>query len=144
MTKQYLVLVLVLTVIGCGPRDQYVCDEQHSAVANARALTKQQLSYVHSRVAELQLENPNTVSLYREGQSRIPDDLSFLGALQIDIFSHDFMRIKLADCLDEHVVLKFTSNDTGANQLELQWHTGPYSTESEILWVQEAERSSNE
>jgi hypothetical protein len=129
--------LITAALFGCGPRDSYVCDEQHSAVANARALTEEQLSYVHDRVLELKREHPNARGFSGDGANGIPDDLSFLEARQISIYRTAGPRIKLADCLDEHVGMNFVSIESGRTQLVLWWHTGPNSTESEVLWSRE-------
>ena len=43
----------------------------------------------------------------------------------------------LAGCMDEFIDLRFSSPDEKNPGIELSWYTGPYDTESEVLWKPE-------
>lgn len=112
---------------GCGPRDTYICDEQHSAVADARSLTSEQLSELSERLMELHGE------MQRYGTYPVPDDLDYLGALHIRLDPKSDVQIMLAGCLDEFIYLTLEMGSPGAAQIRLSWVGGP-NPGSEVLW----------
>ncbi len=120
-------------LLGCGPRDTYVCDEDHSAVAHARSLSHEQLSGLSERIIDLRSQYPSGLLMNGEGTYRIPSDLEYLDALSIDVQRRRPTRIKLAGCLDEYIFLNHELDDSGMARIQLDWG-GPQAG-SEVLWT---------
>ena len=89
-------LIGICTVLlGCGPRDQYLCDGGHSAVAHARSLSQEQLSGLNEQILYLRRQYPQGLLMAADGAYPISEEFGYLDALTIELRPGWAARIKL-------------------------------------------------
>ena len=131
-----LLIAAAFLLAGCDPYSGFgsICSEGHPAVARARSLSQEQLSFLYAEIFRLRAENgtPSMIEYSKFG-TKIPQNLRFLEAAQVRP-SDQPPTIMLAGCMDEFIDLHFSSPDEKNPGIYLSWYTGPHDIESEWIW----------
>ena len=139
--KNIWLLIFSLCFTGCDG-DPYsgfgsICTEGHPAVAHARSLSEEQLSFLYKEMFRLRKENEGKSIEYGHFGQPIPNNLQFLKAVRIRPNEYK-PNIMLAGCMDEYIYLKFTGQEEKTQNITLTWAAGtnenPYAVGKQVLW----------
>jgi len=128
-----LTILLPLTIIGCGDKNEIVCDEDHPKVKFARQLSGERLKALFDEMKKLKQEN-NTLP-HEMGSKNMPIPEPFKDINPIIIHSERALpTIVLKSCFDHYIMLLFYGiNEKEEKKIVLMWGEGP-TLGKQILW----------